>query len=395
LVSHLEDDPYQEMGRIQGKEFTIKALEFYKERVWQSFYKASSPDSPFLHEVQRELDLLFTKFKAEIDPKEEIDFSSQTDLHATIEVEQVKEVQNQLQQEQEINVNLNHEVEMELNRYAFSIPLDPYQERLEELDPSKPLWQQIKDCFEPQKLEDLFKKTYLEGCQTVTTASYAPCFAGTPLWATKNFYQTASVELPIFHPVSKRPGFLLAVQDDQNQYQFILVSEAEAAYYKNFLEKNKHLKAYLLDLKGTAEINSKQFNAQQDVDFKKEVQKGLWYANFFDGRIGYLEEQKDLSLQLIGKQEPLMARFLQLRIGKDSTRLRQLYLSILFNVDFSLDFQTAGHTFSWRRNKIEMKSQTRRKRVIELSLITLRSTSLKNLSLSLPLLLPLPHARFG
>lgn len=361
LVSHLEDDPYQEMGRIQGKEYTIKALESYKESLWQHFSNASLPNSPILKKVQTELDQLLAKFKKEINHTEEIDFSVHTDLNATIEVQETKEVQKevqtQLQEEKEIEINLNQEIEMELNRYAISVPLEPYVESLNPLDPSKPLWSQIKKQFEPQKIEVLLNQTYFKSENEVSTDIYASCFEGAPLWATKNFSQTAITKLPIFHPSSKRVGFVLAVPDDQNQYQFVLVSEAEAGHYKTFLEKNRDTKAYLLDLKGIPEANFQQFNAQQDPTFKKEIQKGLWYANFYDGRLGYLEDNKDLSMQLIGKQEPLMARYLQLRIGKDKTRLRELYASTIFTVDFSLGIPISGHTFSWRRDKIAKKSK--------------------------------------
>ncbi len=357
LVSTLDDDPYKECGRIHGKQYTIKVLEYYARDLLTRFDKTIPSGSCIVFsEIKQKINNLLEEFKKEIPPEETIDSNLGDGLNATVEIEQKQDLT--IQEEKKQDVNVNTEIQNELNRYAVPNTAPPYAEKIEKLDPSKPLWKQIQTLYHPQTASSILNKTYGDRPNQVSTAKYAPCFTDAPLWLTTNFYMTSSMELPIFHPLSKLPGFVLAVENDQHHYQFVLISEAEAAYYKEFLNQNNYLKAYLLDLKGMPEVNNSLFeqHVEKNQELLGQFQKGLCYANLFSGRLEFLEKHPTLSKKLVVEQEPLIVKFLQLRIGNDPKRLFQLYSSDLFHLEANpQSLENIGVIFSWRRNKIEEK----------------------------------------
>jgi hypothetical protein len=341
LVSKFEDNPYEQYGRILGTKPTVEVLFQYAERVLQKFQETESPS---LAQARLDLENLLKNFKKEIPPEEKMEVSLGDDLNATLEVEQEEEVQVEIEQESEIEVN--QEVELELNQYQINVGSMPYIEESWKLDPQLDRWPQIQSAA--FSVSSVLQRPYP---QNISTEKYASCFPSN-FWMTQNFSYTVREDIPIFHELSKQANFLLAVEKSDKQLEFVLISEKDATYFKSWIAQHPSKGIYLVDLKGKAEGSS--VIEDKNPTFKEAFLEGLWYANFFQGNVEFLEQNKKLSKKLLKKNDSLMTNFLLLRTARNQHQLRKLYSSKLFDLskEQGLPKQT-GVIFSARRQAIE------------------------------------------
>jgi hypothetical protein len=334
LVSISEDNPYEQFGRIVGTQPILDVLTQYANRVLE---KLKRTDSPSYETVAKNMKKLFEEnFKKEIDTQEQMEATLSEDLNTTLEIEQEQEVQLELAQEKEVEVA--EEIQLELNLYSYPIHPYPYLEKQWNLNPNEDLWPQIqKEIF---STSEVLNRTYRE---KISTKQYAPCFPQN-VSMSKNFYYTCTEEAPIFHPYTKKACFILAVEYNKKM-EFVLLSEKDTAHLKKWMQEWQPKGLYLVDLKGSPEINAQSL-INKDGDFHHSLLQGLWYANFFNGNVEFLDQYPKLSKQLLLENKKIKTRFLQLRTAKNPQQMRKLYASGLF------DLEKDGDETVWQQNTV-------------------------------------------
>lgn len=342
LISTVKDEPYEQYGQIIGKESSINVFKGYSDNLLKRFEETNSPSFPLVQEKMAEL------FKRLDIPDEQISSAQSGDPNMTIELEQ--ETMMELERAEEEEIELESEIYTELNSYQYKPTTAPYQEKPWLLVRSLPLWKQLK----PQLLsmETVLNSRYKGN---VSTQAYADCFPKT-LWMTKNFYHTSIEELPVFNPYSKRAGFVLAVPQVNHDYAFLLISEQDAAFFKTYLKDKEGQGIYLFDIGGILEVHIHALEKQSKA-VQEQLLEGIWYANFFNGNIDFLENHAKLSHRLIRKREAIMTRFLQLRAIRHPVKLNKLAASRIFDLQKHglINQQKRGILFSDRRQWIEKK----------------------------------------
>ena len=314
--------PTEQFGRIRGRGPALEILFDYAQRTLDNFKKTEPPSFEL---VEKRMRKLLDDFKREIPVEEEMDLFVEEDLNATVEIEQEEELELALDEEQEIE--LNEELLLELEMYNYHVNPDSYEEIPWQLELDKPLATQLEGKQGIYTVPRILGRTYRK---KVSTKEYASCFPDN-LLMTENFYRTCAEELPVFHRYNKNPGFILVVEAEE-KHQFLLISEKEAAYFKQILDKNQKLAAYLVDLHGRPEISGDFFEKRmkESETMAQSLMTGLWYANLFSGRMDFIEENQKLSYKLIESHQAIMAKFLQLKLANNHVGLRQLYESSLF-----------------------------------------------------------------
>lgn len=341
FVTHHEDDPYAQWGRIAGRAPAIEVLRSHAERRLKKFQETGSPSYPT---VEKEVQKLLAEFEEELPKDKELDLSPVEDLNTMVEIEydKVLDVETQGQ------VTITQDIELELFKYSFETKNTPRKEQPWSFNLKDPIWSQLQKNVKsvPQILQTRFKND-------VSTGAYAPCFPKN-LWMSDNFCYTTEELLPIFHPYHKTPGFMLVVESKGQEPQFVLVSESDATYFKNWISKNLLKDVSLVDLQGVAEVTTQSMENRPE-EFKKALLQGLWYANLFKGNVDFLEKHLTLTVDLSSKHIELMTRFLLLRAGKDQRKLSQLRANPLLGSQLQVLNQNRheGVIFSSRRKAIE------------------------------------------
>ena len=229
------------------------------------------------------------------------------------------------------------------------------------LNPDLDLWEQIEpSCQVKSAFFDEFSAIFPENFHI-----------------TKNFASVLTVPTQCFQ-FDKRIYHLLALNSKDSGLHFIGLSLFDADFFKSFLQENvgKKLEACLVDVRGILATGIQD----DDLLNRKETKIAIWFANFFNTDISFLENC-ELSKEIVSghkihngqddrneeiekaeqkKKNLLMSRFLLLKIIRFQRDLmKQLYYSKYFKIPSSLlsKATTSGIIFSSRRKDI-MKRMT-------------------------------------
>lgn len=335
LVSTYADEPFLQYGRVEGLDKTTHVLGTYANILLKNFEKIRSPS---FETVKNQIDDVIDHYKKIIPDDETMDKKIKEDLGCTLEVEIDEEIQLELEDEKEIDLGI--EILNELEHLNFSENSCPYVEIPWKLHEQSSLSQQL----EPHLLA--FKNAKISS--SLCNFSYYP----ENIKMTQNFYRTSIAELPLFHLFSKRAGFLLVTEKEKGKYNFILISEKEASFFKDWLSKHPCQDVILIDLQGIPEVENQELKLKITSE---EIQKNLWYPQLFNANIDYLEEHENLSKELIKNNKDNISKYLQLKLAFNKRGLRKLFTTDLFDLKLTQQGQAqfSGVIFGDRRKYIE------------------------------------------
>lgn len=346
FVSKTEDDPYLNSGKIRGKSPAKRALLEYSNSLKQKLTSLHLEDG---EDVTRALDELTTHLIEEISDNEYMNDLDTGNIEA--EVFQENQVEMALAVEEEKTVEVNQELMSELHEYSCGETLVPFKEKDWHLDCNRSLWEQMKEHLIGVK--ETLGRTDFNRPFSEKMKEYGNCFPG-HLTMTSNFYRTTTEELPLLSSYIKEAQFCLAIKEGETHaYQYVLVSEKEAAFFKNWLSTHHRGHACLVDLNGFQEGGrlNEVFDTEEAL---QSLEEGLCYANLFNGDISYLEEHPKMAEKVIPEDPELLMHFIQLKVlsSKGVAALNKLITSKLF------DFRTittaksvAGIMCSFRRQQ--------------------------------------------
>lgn len=349
FISKYEDDPYLVSGKIVGKRKTKDVLLEYAARIKKRLQGVHSKHEAL---IIKEIDKLTSHFATEISDNEYMGALKEEDMD--IEILQEEEIEINVAIEEEQKVEINQELINELQTYNYQVNGPAYQEMDWKLNGKQSLWEQIGHHL--IQVKKTLERADFQKSPSSNMKSYAHCFPSN-LTMTSNFYRTAREDLPLLHPYIKEAKFLLAMENQiTEECHFTLVSEKDAAFFKNWLPKNPSSRAYLVDLNGLPEGNSKAFDQAFNKSKESESLKmGLCYANLFNGNIDYLEKHPEIAKAIIPKDPKNMMNFIQLKIisSQGVEGLKNLLHSKLFKFEKLLPIAENGVVFSARR--LQMK----------------------------------------
>lgn len=196
--------------------------------------------------------------------------------------------------------------------------------------------------------------------------NYASCFP--PHFHVSHNLLTLFAEEPVtadsilLHSSSKQGRYLLALPQPEEGLPpaQILLSEHDAAFFKKWLSAHPEQEGCLLDIEGHLELpaGSSFYEKYQQV-----LEEGVWYANFFNGRIDYLRRHQDLFKRLLHSQIELMTEFMAARVSHDPHLMAQFASSRLFAHSIQQEHaEQGGILFSARREQIERSGEWMLKR---------------------------------
>ena len=244
IITSYEDDLSE---KITPNEDAFKVLDAYSKKTQKSY-------APFIKDesVKEDFANLIASYKNEISsdelmsttiPEEDIGTEVQLELELDAQLELVDLVQE---------LEVNQEVQQEWHSYNFQDNAAPYNEILwGMLDPAKPLYPQIEAKLLSLSTE-LGRTEFNKRKISPKVKEYARCFPDN-LKMTRNFYQTSAEDLPLLHPHCKEAKFVLMTKAADRTWQFILVSEKDAAFFKSWVHAHQVKGVYLVDCKGMPE----------------------------------------------------------------------------------------------------------------------------------------------
>ena len=244
------------------------------------------------------------------------------DLTQETEVETETQVENELQQE--------IETEFTNNQTAISQPA-------KELTwPDKLNFRFIYDLS--TSIHDVLKNHH----RGSVNKKFIDCFPA-DLRLTKNLI-TVSTEshLSIFDKMFKHSHSLLHILSE-GSWHSILLSKHDATDLKPKLDKPKADSIFMTDLFGNLTAGNVRSNHWLNLSQSSQLKKTLWYANFFNGNLGYLLESLDLSVELFSKNPDLYLKYLLLKNG---------YKKHLFSKIISSELAINCHKILENGNKI-------------------------------------------
>ena len=100
---------------------------------------------------------------------------------------------------------------------------------------------------------------------------------------TKNFRLPKSAALPVFSKEHRLARQMLVVKQKSGQFAFVLVSQQEAAFFKQFLKDKKTHGIWLIASSGDLLCNS-----ADPLPDEPEIASGLLAVNFFDGNLSQI-----------------------------------------------------------------------------------------------------------
>lgn len=336
LVSDYSDEPYLHYGRIEGQANALTVLEIYHKSLLERFEKTGSPN---IEAVKDELEKLQRHYKEVIPEDEKMDARiKKDDLGCTLEVEINEAINLELEDEKEID--LDNEILNELHRLKFSDASNAHNEIPWDLSSNSPLSKQLL----PQLLS--FKDAKMNS--SLCNFSYFP----ENIKMTKNYYQTSIKDLPLYHLYSKRAGFLLVVERELGKYDFVLISEKEASFFKDWIGQHPCKDVTLINLQGVPELDSQELKLEIT---QEELQRNLWYPHLAKGDIDYIENHANISKELIKNNKDNISKYLQLKLAFNKKGLRKLFTTDLFDLKQTRRGETQynGVIFSDRRKYIE------------------------------------------
>lgn len=351
FFSQYQDEPFSQYGKIEGRAPSIDVLKSYGQKIKNKVAPCGGRQKAA---VESEIETLLNEFKQEIAPGEMMAAACHDDLDAEVEQEQEVEVEVELEQEQEVEVSL--ELLNELQSYSYLDSAKAYKESPWHLDPSRPLWGQLQK--ELLSLPEVLAKRDFPGHKIPETVlDYAACFPD-HLYITNNFYYTSEQDLPLLHPHIKEAKFVLAVESSPGKYKFLLLSENDAAFFKDWLRQHQPQGAFLLDLKGQPEVNMAAFDGQSEQVHRALVE-GVCYANLFNGQVEYLEEHKDIAKKLVKGKEKHLERYLILKViqlhGRPAVNKLMFSSIFTFAKQAIIPAQGGGVFFSSRRKLMALR----------------------------------------
>ncbi len=348
FVSKYEDDPYLNDGRIVGEEDAKTVLSDYAKKLKIKLKNVCSKNED---EIIKAVDARVAQLSADISDDEKM--ASMSDEDMEVEIFQEVELETSLELEAEQEIEVNQEILNELEIYAYKTTTPAYQEQQWKLNPQKNLWEQINGQLIGVK--ETLARTDFSKTFSSKSSQYADSFSDS-LKMTANFYHTAVEDLPLLHPHTKEAKFVLAMKDDNQTYKFVLVSEKDASFFKNWLRNHPSNGAYLVDLNGIPEVNQQSFDLEfSDQNNQNALIAGICYANLFNGNIVYLEEHPEIAKKIIPEKPDNLVRFIQLKTIRNQGE-SALYKLIGSKVlTFSKIIESSSQTgviFSSRRKEI-------------------------------------------
>jgi hypothetical protein len=322
LIISSEERLQKHSGRLGSKQNKILALSALGNKMVEDLTKSNSP---FAADAETEMGKLLKHLRTIIPPEEMMTVPLEMDLEANIEVEHETELALALQQAREIE--LSQELEQELDHYAFEVSEQAAEETPWNLSPDQDLLKQMTPSLTPvnQALPD-----------------FTSCFPG-EVFVTRNFTHTLQQEIPLLHPRSKNVQFVLVVENNT-----LFLSEKEAGFFKEWLQKNPHVKAHLVGADGFPEVHREKAAAAQEP-----IALAVWYANFYNGNMDYLEAHPELTQKLTQGIESTAVHYLALKGRRDPLKQQKMAASKLLDFSTVLKLKEAplhgGIEFSSRR----------------------------------------------
>lgn len=264
---------------------------------------------------------------------------------------------------------LDNEIEVE---QEYQIEIEHHQEALQEkeLDIELNLFQLGLQCKSPAQETDWTKEWTAELPPTLlsvpdflkehnptikgSSEKFASCFVDN-IWITQNLRQPYKDQTtPVFSKDFKETHFALIVRDSKGELQTILLSKQDKQYAQEHLKETGRKDAWLFNLQGFPEIEH-----TSPLPTPEELQKPLWYANFFNGNAHYILEHAALTEELTeGKRDPHFGQYLLLKNHKK--RPLGVMQTILSGLAKEKQIQQVSnkHLFSYRRKaQIAAKEQ--------------------------------------
>ena len=185
---------------------------------------------------------------------------------------------------------------------------------------------------------------------------------------TENFRLTfeGQTEAAPFSRFSKTPAFVLATEDPAGRLSFVMLSHQEAGNLKRWMERNRPLNVWLLDVHGNQEVLNPESDLARRPDLRGALEEGIWRINLYSGDIDYLEKQRDLSGRLIApvvdpaapggaveiqRRRELFSNYLSLRLWGNDRGLSRLAGSDLFRLSLQARQRARGVVCRARREK--------------------------------------------
>lgn len=332
-----EDDPFAQFGSLEIKAHPKDVLkDFFKSKLsaylakFDTFY-AGNKDREALRRTEEQ------EICAEAEPilgeTAELKFKVQEKAGLGMEEANI-EVNNEVEKEAEVEVEeeVNRECEIELNSYQVEATNPPRVETLLKFDCKGPpaAYRNLIKKPDVSSLKTVFKEGYDEVFKKIPNfntvylryGSLFPETIGMTIGMTDNFRYTLDQKqkLPIFHRVQKKLTYLLVVQEE-GKVRFILVSVEEATSLKGWIAANQPDDCYLINMNGDPLESRGKALPTEDPTFKRKLEKGLWFLNFFDGNTAYLTEHATETRKFLqGAEEEtqeLMLRYLDVRSLKN------------------------------------------------------------------------------
>ncbi len=255
------------------------------------------------------------------------------------QVEVAAEAQTEQQQQQQQEQQLENQI---LNQLDFYNKIQDYTEIAEkpwkDLDKLKGelpgAAQGVDRVSVHDHLENNKKRYWKELC-------YSDIFPkDLPLYFTENFVTSVKLSdtlgaLPVFNPAHKKISHLLVTKGPQ----LLALSNCDFAVWLEKISKTE-CPYWIVNLSGelaagSGFVGETSYSFGDGMEKDPAYKKALWYANFFNGNLLYLEKNWELTheIMLEGGQAKTQKRrdFLSLRIGKNTSKRLQLNASECLN----------------------------------------------------------------
>lgn len=275
------DTPYQSSGRIPDfalphivleEIFKKKRDQFLKIEIIRDIKGISEKiESKWvaIHQASKELQFLVERTESGFEESARVEVNTQQEVSTTLQT-------NLELKEHQYNGWTSPRTETIWSCIGPKELFSSYQGSLIE-----PISKQFEEDFSAQK-----SNTYYE-------EDYGKIFPKN-LKLTKNFKKSAvGLSFSVFSKHQKEPGPILVTQTVEGSYDFILLSLAEAAYFKKALEKLSNSNFWLIGREGIPIPNQRAPLPPNTPFYKTELDKALFYIDFFDGDIKKLIDSKE------------------------------------------------------------------------------------------------------
>ncbi len=314
------DDPFAQFFRKEREVETLKNIRDFADDAIKNFTSRCDEEfCKFFPNVINELRENLNKFI------EHIASTYKHILPETIKSNQNNgvgvEVQNQV------------EVQQEQQNKNLQIELDEYNRERSDVKYSEDFWDDKKaeefidkisnlDAWDNGRLNVMKLRGFMESNETYRNNFYE--IFDENIYVTSNFGNSIAVKTTVFNKLQRPASQLLVIKLMNNHVKITFLSEAEASFYKTFLQSNrdKYKNVLLLQASGDQLVYN---NSALNVDVRDRIKRGLLQANIFNCNSYYLVQHENETICWIQeKNHDLKQLFLSLKA--ESNELNRLLL---------------------------------------------------------------------